>query len=850
MSPRQGTGWWRDVRHQRLLALDTVLLAVAGVLLWHVQQATWTVDGVTWLGLAGLTVVFCLVEVLPLHLEWAGQTYSLSMSEAPLVIGLLCLPSPLLIVARVLGGALALLVHRRQPWHKLSFNVVNQLLEACVAVGVYSALPASTSREVIVAGAGALAAVVTSSALSMGLVCFAIRLLVGHLDRRILRTFVAAGGFGIPVNVSIALIVVAGMRESALILVPVLIVGVALGAIYRAYINLRQRHTGLQTVYDFTRGIGDATSSEDGLLNVLSRTRSMLRSGRAAILLFTEDGQGVLRTVRADGVLQVEDYAADTADWPLAQVVTSGIALRIPQGDPDPGHQKFLAQHDARDALLAPIRLGGRDRGVLLVYDREGDIATYTVDDAQLFATISTHVGNVLDNSRLVDRLRYESSHDTLTGLANRAFFRDTLTSHLGAAKPRFALLLADLDRFKEVNDTLGHHHGDLLISEIGHRLADLAPIGATVARLGGDEFALVLPGFDRAAGLRFAAEIRDVLRAPCMLDGIAVEVDASIGVAAAPQDGLEEAILLKRADMAMYAAKSAGTGTEAYDLERDEYSPRRLALATQVRGALERGQFQLHYQPQLAASGGVVGVEALIRWNHPEYGQIAPGEFVPIAEQSGAITGITEWVLAEAITQLATWRTNGLDLRISVNVSMRNLLDGAIVGTILRQLKESGVPADRLTVEITETHVMSDPARTLPILHRLTGLGLRLSIDDFGTGYSSLSYLRQMPVQEIKIDKSFVLGLDEPDNRAIVAAIVSIAGSLGLETVAEGIETSGARDHLVGLGCTYLQGFHLATPMPAARFEEWLTAHRAAGRQRAAVPATRRPPLNDLSGT
>jgi EAL domain-containing protein (putative c-di-GMP-specific phosphodiesterase class I) len=269
---------------------------------------------------------------------------------------------------------------------------------------------------------------------------------------------------------------------------------------------------------------------------------------------------------------------------------------------------------------------------------------------------------------------------------------------------------------------------------------------------------------------------------------------------------------------MAMYAAKSAGTGVEAYDPARDEYSPRRLALASEIRSAIERDQLVLNYQPQVAVDGELIGVEALVRWLHPEYGLVMPDEFIHLAEQSGTITQLTEWVLTTALDQLSVWQTFGMTLSVSVNVSMRNLLDVRIVDLVRTELRRSDIAPERLTLEITESHIMSDVGRTLPILHRLAGLGVRLSIDDFGTGYSSLAYLQQFPVHEIKIDKSFVTALEAKGNDSIAQAIISIANSLHVDAVAEGVETQAVATRLRAMGATRLQGYYIAPPLHAGQ--------------------------------
>jgi diguanylate cyclase (GGDEF)-like protein len=399
---------------------------------------------------------------------------------------------------------------------------------------------------------------------------------------------------------------------------------------------------------------------------------------------------------------------------------------------------------------------------------------------------------------------------------------------------PRLAVMLMDLDRFKEVNDTLGHHHGDLLIREIASRLQESAPPGATVARLGGDEFALLLPDADAETAEHAATLLREAVAVPCHLDGVTVEVEVSLGIAVAPIHGVDDSVLLKRSDMAMYAAKSSGTGIEFYDSERDSYSPRRLALASQLRKGIESGELVLHYQPLVRTGDGrITGVEALVRWQHPDYGMVSPAEFVPIAEQSGAIGELTGWVLGEATRQLAEWRSDGYTFGVSVNLSMRNLLDTGVADLLGELLRERGLPGSCLTLEITESHIMADTGRTLPILHRLADLGTRLSIDDFGTGYSSLAYLKQLPVDELKIDRSFVTALakDEADV-AIVRAIVTLAQSLSLSVIAEGVEDLATLKRLASLGCDYAQGYAISPPLPAGELRGWLAAQPILPRQ------------------
>ena len=791
---------------------------------WHVTSGF-----IAWA--AVLAFAFWLVEIVPIHLEWAGQAYSSSLSEVPLVIGLFFCPSPLLALARVIGGGFALAASRKQPPHKLAFNIALQFLEVSAALAIFLQFPHNRSESPMVSALAAIVAVTLSSVGSMAAVSAAVRVSAGRLDSGILWSFLRTGAFAILVNVSIALVLVTALWHDSTVAFPMLVMLLAAGAVYRAYVALRHRHSGLEMLYQFTSGLNQTTTTEHRIRDILHRTTGMLRADMAGLLLLgTDAGEpAVLRWTSPDGALHSARYVEAETDWPFARVVDEGEVVVVPRTSRDPGHQAFLAGRGFRDAAIAPLRLDGQVRGALYVADRQGDVASFTDDDARLFQTVAAQVSSVLDNSRLLDRLTHDSLHDALTGLANRQCFQNRLRKALTAAQPTVAVMLTDLDRFKEINDTLGHHHGDLLIREIAERIVETAPAIATVARLGGDEFALLVPGLDVDGAVALAARVRAAIAEPCTLDGVSVDVNASIGIAVAPDHGATDSVLLKRADMAMYAAKSAHSGVEVYDPQRDEYSPRRLALASRLRSAIENGEMLLHFQPQVeTATGSVVGAEALIRWQHPEYGLVPPVEFVPIAEQSGAISELTQWVLDNAIAQLAEWRDDGIDVGISINVSMRNLLDASVAESISRLMEIYHLSPALLTLEITESHLMSDPERTLPVLHRLSGIGLRLSIDDFGTGYSSLSYLNELPVNEVKIDKSFLRpDADGRSNDTIVRTIVSMSQHLGLETVAEGVEDEAAERTLTQMGCTKLQGYYIARPMPAANFASWVKARR-----------------------
>ncbi|MDB1088366.1 EAL domain-containing protein [Streptomyces sp. ACA25] len=455
-----------------------------------------------------------------------------------------------------------------------------------------------------------------------------------------------------------------------------------------------------------------------------------------------------------------------------------------------------------------------------------------------------------LDFTLWIARARAEDQLlDPLTGLPNRQWLLQRARSALedaAGAEARCALILIDLDRFRSVNDTLGHLTGDRLLLEIADRIERALPPGAESARLGGDEFAVLLPRVDSATGAqRTARTLLGRLGAPLELDGLILEVEASAGVAVFPDHAPEAEGLLRRADVAMYAAKRDRGGVQVYDASRDCNTPDRLSLLGDLRRALDRGEVELHYQPKVQFDGAVAGLEALLRWEHPERGRVAPDEFITIAETSGLMPRLTDYVLETALAQVARWRAEGIRVPVAVNVSPRDVYTPGFAGAVAARLARHGVPAGSLQLEITEHVMLEDPQQAADTLAGLIGHGVRMSLDDFGTGYSSLVHLRRLPVSELKIDRSFVgrLAVDNEDAE-IVRCTVELAHSLGLVVVAEGVEDNETWERLRDLGCDAVQGWLVAAAMPADRITAWIRARDGARDEARAVtePAGRAP--------
>ncbi|MFJ3866623.1 putative bifunctional diguanylate cyclase/phosphodiesterase [Streptomyces nigra] len=451
-----------------------------------------------------------------------------------------------------------------------------------------------------------------------------------------------------------------------------------------------------------------------------------------------------------------------------------------------------------------------------------------------------------LDSTLWIARARAEEQlRDPLTGLPNRQWLQERIWTALDDAErigARSALMLIDLDRFRSVNDTLGHLAGDRLLLQIADRLRLALPRGAEAARLGGDEFAVLLPVADSTtSATRVARGLVAALSSPLDLDGLTLVLEASAGVAVFPDHALDAEGMLRRADVAMYQAKRDRTGVEVYESKRDSNTPDRLGLLGDLRRALDAHEVELHYQPKVRFDGQVAGLEALVRWVHPERGRVPPDEFIAIAESSGLMPHLTEYVLETALGQVARWRSQGLFVPVAVNVSPRDVHTPGFAGSVAARLARHGVPAGALQLEITEHVLLEDPTRAADTLAALTGHGVKMSLDDFGTGYSSLVHLRRLPVSELKIDRSFVARLAvDAEDAEIVRCTVDLAHSLGLLVVAEGVEDDETWERLRDLRCDAVQGWLVAAAMPPEETTAWLRARGSRGWQRpkAALPA------------
>ncbi len=571
-------------------------------------------------------------------------------------------------------------------------------------------------------------------------------------------------------------------------------------------------------------------------------TANLLADGRVLVLrLRDSDGRIVFDAAHPDappGEPIVDEEVREAARGATVSRITRVDADDIDGGDVDgddvDGHTN--AGPSAMEAYVAVHPAGRADRivGVAEVYvpfepiaaQREESLrrlrGTLAIGLAALWVVLAAIVASITARlHRQNTRTTYMALHDPLTGLPNRALHADRVAAAVASAGrlgSDVALAVVDLDRFKEVNDTLGHRNGDEFLRIVAQRLtASLRP-GDTVARLGGDEFGVVLPGASATSVEGILHRLQEAIGHEAELSGVAISAEVSIGYAMWPDDAETTESLLRHADLALHTAKVARAAIVRYDSGIDRFDPQRLGLIAELRRAISAGDLELHYQPKVdTRTGRVVAFEALVRWRHPTRGLLPPVDFIPVAESTGLIVPLTQWVVDHALVQLAQWSTTYPDLSMAVNISARNLRDD-FPGWILNRLAAHRVRSGQLVLEVTETSVAADPVRATALLEELNAAGVRVSLDDFGQGFTSLGSLGRLPVSELKIDRGFVLAMQHsPEDRAIVASVIELGHQLGLSVVAEGVETESVRAELHRLECDLMQGFLFSPAVPAA---------------------------------
>jgi diguanylate cyclase (GGDEF)-like protein len=820
---RRPNGWWRtpDARVGALtIALTLTAVAV---------QMAWLAGGVPPIGqnvtrLVVLAVLFALAEKFVVTFPVRRGSHTLSLSEIPLVLGLVMIHPVLLVAVRVVGGAVGLIAFRQQRGHKLAFNLALYATQVTVAGAVFHLMAPSPDPLGVIGWGAAYAATSVTDVVSIILITAVIAVHDDAEEWQRLLTADIKSLFQLPmvaVSTTLGLVTALVVQDHVPATVLLAVLSFAVYRVLRRYAQQTQGHAQVEALYAFTRELGAIKEADEVVEVLLSRVRDLVRGESAELVLLSADHLPI--RIRLTGQGRFETHAGDEPSsdqwWQAAgqgrPLLVSASAHRPPDST------------EPADAMAVPVPLDDAT-GVLIVAGSMPDIPCFTADHLRLMQALAAHAAVALTNVRLVDRLRRIGLHDSLTGLPNRVQFLAELHRAVddgGTAPHTVGVLLLDLDRFKEVNDALGHDVGDTLLIEMGHRLQEEFGARGTVARLGGDEFAIAVSHASSTDEiLAIAGDVRQTVERPVTVGKLTLTAQASIGVCFAPDHGRNADRLLQRADVAMYAAKQARTGIRVYQREDDQNTPRRLALMTQLRVAIEQRAIDVVYQPKVdPVSGRVLGAEALARWSHVD-GPVPPDEFIPLAERSGLIRPLTRHVLDTALAACSAWRRTGHHISVAVNLSPHIVADQTLTDEVRQALEAHDLPASALILEITENGIMDHPTHSRRTLASLHALGVNLSIDDFGTGHSSLGRLAELPIQEMKIDKSFVRHLStEPSRRAVTDASLQLGRALNLTVVAEGVEDRTEFEYLRNHGCDAIQGYYISRPLPAAEFQTWL---------------------------
>jgi len=779
-------------------------------------------------GLLALVGV-CLLYVGVFNVVIRRSTYSLVLVEIPFVLVLYYLPAPIVICVVVIATLVSQLIRSAviTP-SKLWFNVAKNATGITLASLVVASLGHYDGRDyrswLIIAAS--LLVYTMCDVISMAGVMSVVQgpragqdILRGSLPVMVIAS----------VNIVIGLVFLVALEATHWSAVLLAVLVAALILVLRSFAEFFRQHRTLAEVYELTKAVREV-GADTGLPDILlGRVQGLMRSEYATLWLAPQDRHPeMLLTARVEnaGLLDLSPTPAAIRE----RAVADGGTLAAGPSFPDTQElRKPLRASKIKDIVIVPLRSGQTTIGTLEVVNRLGDTRSFRAADVQVLETIATHAAAAVENSRLVDRLRYDAYHDRLTALPNRRRVVDALAESVKvrAEDEVVAVLLFDVDGQRDVNESMGHAAGDKLLAEVADRLRAIAGPGALVGRIGGDEFVVTLRAESTDGTVQLATDMREQLRGPMTVGTLTLDLDTAVGVAVYPDHGGDPEMLMQRAELAANAAKVLPYGVQLFHPALESRAVRRLGIAADLRTALDNGALDVYFQPKVTLTDRhLVGVECLARWQHPAQGEVAPEDFVAVAEHTGQLSRLTEVVLTEGLRRCREWADRERPLSIAVNLSVRTLLDSRFPDQVASLLEQYGVAAAQVTFEISEPGMLGDIERVLPTLYRLRDLGVRLSVDDFGTGASSLSYLRQWPVHEVKIDDSFVQGMaTDTGDLAIVRAVISLSREFGLTVVAEGVESELTLDLLEEMGCEIGQGYLFSRPLPYERLEAWFGA-------------------------
>jgi diguanylate cyclase (GGDEF)-like protein len=799
------------------------MAALLGLCLLFMPWPNDALRGAAWWIVIPIVLAHITAELTSFDFEVGDQGHSFSLSEVPTALSLVFLSPPVALAARLSGAVPIAYGPRRNRGVKLVFNVLVFAIEVTVGM-IVSRLIVSwwSDSDAVLLIATMIGLMVGSYSTGFEIASVVSRFEGSFLDRirvEVLSVWwlhLLTGTFGLA-TVALAL------YEPWLVLLPLPAMA-GLWFVLRRYGLLVQEMHDLDAVHGFAGRVGSTLRTDE----IASRA--------------VED---IVDLVRADGVAMLR------VDEDRLELVTAGhMPIRLPTRTDDPrwrflidspaarlvdvsGLQTLGAVTDARlqHVMIAPVVDNGQIFAVLVATERNVQRMRFTDADLARLRNMADQLAISLRRGLLHERLEYEARHDALTGLPARTLFEWAVRTAIAAEREQAAaVMMLDLDRFKEVNDTLGHHAGDALLVEFSGRMSALLADGDMLARLAGDEFAILCFRDDPDDLVGVARECVEVGGRPVVLDGLEIVVTVSVGVALINPDESDPLQPIRRADIAMYNAKWQRTGVEVYRDEIDRRTPARLSMLGDLRTAIETDEIDVVFQPKLDLhTGEIVGAEALVRWDSKARGVVAPSEFVRVAEDTGLIKDLTDLVLKRGIAALRMFDDAGLGIRLAINLSTHDLFDTKLPARVLSQLELNRVLPSQLTLEITESSLLVDAPRTRATIDDLHQAGFRLAVDDFGTGYSSLSYLRRLPVQELKIDQSFVSNmLRDPQDEVIVRSTIDLGHNLQLSVVAEGVEDQDTLRALAAMGCDIAQGFGIARPLTATELIAWVIAERS----------------------
>jgi len=801
------------------LSAGLAILAAAGVSLFSSGPVIAKAVPAWW-----LFALFTIASSVPMHFVYRRQPWAVSLEAVPLVLGLFFLSPARLVLVRLLAMVIAHGIVRRQPLIRLVFNLASVSASTVCAIAVFRAIvPTGTTLDAAAWPASFLG-FLTDDLVTATLVACVVYLHERIWHLRETSRFLVFGSAVNMINTFLALVTAAALVHDVANAYAISVFVVLSIAAFRTYHRLVDRHAALDKLYAVARELGPMAADPSDLGPALVQLRRIIRaeSLELAMLGADPDFATVIRVSDRDAGEDLEVTERELDPEVLRAITPIGGGRLATPIRRVAGRRRGRREDDQ---MAVPVGGGDRPLAVLTARTRSGDIGSFDQSDYRLLEAAAEQLSAALEKGRLVESLRRAATRDSLTNLANLDSLRAFLTTMLDGSTGG-VLLLLDVDRFHEINDTLGHDAGDAILIEVARRLESAPTHGALAARVGGDQFALVLPGQAGGEVARLAAlAVKSRVDGPLRFENVSADLRITIGMSRAPEHGTDAATLLRRAEMAMSEAKGTPSGIAEWEPGFERDGSRRLQLLAGLRQALARNELRVEFQPKIKlGTGEVVGFEALVRWRDDELGAVSPVEFVPLAEASGLISALTSNVLRASLDALRRWHEQGRYVGVAVNISARSLDDPVLVGQVAAMLTASGVEPRWLTLEITESSVMENAARSLDVLLQLRSLGVRLSIDDFGTGYSSLHQLRGLPVHEVKIDKAFVDHVDgDGADRAVVRAIVELCDSLGLTTVAEGVEQASQAYALESLGVAQVQGFFYGRPMTETAATEWL---------------------------